>query len=197
MNPLTAPKETQNKTTEQNEVQVLPQHYCPKCDHSFGTDKGLAVHLRKGGCIGMWFVCKRCMRAFDTLSAIKAHQDRKRVCQPPIQATSRAATTTELEIPVQRLRLLKGAHDAGNMRTYFDHVAQRAENNELTDCLEATEYSELEWLLEAIEKLKAEPTTSYAFVEVLAQVADFANQSFTSPEKRALIRAFVSRHTTL
>ena len=172
---------------------VLPTYVCRKCDADFPDDRALKRHLRRRqGCIGMWYVCKRCLQFFNTPSEIKLHQDRKRRCKP--------AAICAPGIPreaVLKLRLQKGAEDAGSMRQYLQRVINRADNHELCDVLDVCTLDELDELLTLLLKYGDDPSQTATFIQLLAMLSNYSNGEQISPEKRAMMKHYVDTNVTL
>lgn len=136
----------------------------------------------------MWYVCKRCLESFETISVIKDHQTRQTPCQ--LKHHSESA-----ELPhevINDLRLKKGAKDCGSMVSYFDHVLLRMDETEIKNVLSACSLVDLYKIIELVNKLE-----NVHRIKCLSQFANFCDANDSSPEKISVIRNFILEQTTL
>ena len=180
------------------QVYVLPEWSCYKCDEALADERSLKRHLRSNNCIGIWYVCKRCLDFFDKPSDIKRHQNRKRGCAKAVLGGKIVqASTTSKEIPLEvvtAVRLKRGATDAGGMSSYLDHVAKRGNHQEIKDVLQACNIGELVIFLERVNGVSDDIAL---FIDIIAVLADYSNTELVSPEKKAILKAFVNFNITL
>jgi len=171
-------------------VEVLNK--CNKCSKTFVSEQALKKHraFKNVGCIGAWHICKRCFQCFDHLSDLRKHQSTVKLCDATdvsVSITKSAATT--LSDTVNRLRLRKGVNDVGSVHAYFHNVIKRGNQMEVHNTLEACTLSDLAVFQSIVEEQMA--------LDVLGQMANFANKPDVSSEKAVLIKAFILKNTTL
>ena len=170
---------------------------CEKCGKIFADEYSLKHHMEKRttSCIGIWYVCRRCLQCFKSASLIKIHQQQQKLCIPPNFEEPTPHTTTAMPPPelIKSLKLRKGAYDNGTMEAYLQRVIKRRNATEMRNVLEAVNISELYLMLKLIREL---PNRS-GIIDCLAHISSFANMPTTSPEKHATIQEFVAEQTTM
>lgn len=183
------PKEPNALTKPKPEpVEVLNK--CNKCSRTFVSEQALKKHraFKNVGCIGAWHICKRCFQCFEHLSDLRKHQSTVKVCDATDVSVGVTASTT-LSETVNRLRLRKGVNDVGSVHGYFHNVIKRGIQSEVHNTLEACSLSDLAVFQSIVEEQTA--------LDVLGQMANFANKPDVSLEKVAIIKAFILKNTTL
>ena len=96
---------------------------------------------------------------------------------------------TSLSDTVNRLKLRKGVNDVGSVHGYFHNVIKRGDQTEVHNTLDACSLTDLAVFQNIVEEQMA--------FDVLGQMANFANKPDISPEKVAIIKAFILKNTTL
>lgn len=186
---------------EDIKIVEVPLYECYKCDEVFSDERTLKRHIRANRCIGVWYVCKRCLNFFDTPSDLKRHQSLKRGCAKAVLSGKVVSTASKMgavaNVPIEALaavRLQKGADDAGGMTSYLENVAKRGDHHEVTSVLLVCSLDELDQLLSHISSLSDDTAL---FIDLLAVLSDYSNTDDVSPEKRAKLRAFVDLNVRL
>ena len=186
---------------EESSVLIVPLWSCYKCGEPFSDERSLQRHLTSktiGSCIGVWYVCRRCLEFFDKPSVLRRHQGLKRGCAKAVLGGKTIHhTTTADSVPLEAMvavRLKRGAEDAGGMMPYLQHVVNRGNHQEMRDVLQACSVSELDVLLGYVQTASDDTAL---FIDLLAQLSDFSNTEDVSPEKRAKLKDFVNRNVTL
>jgi len=189
------------ETKDAPSVVIMPAWSCYKCGEAFADERSLERHLnsqRSGSCIGVWFVCRRCLNFFDTPSELKRHQSLKRGCAKALLGGKMVkASASGKEVPIEAMtavRLKKGAQDAGGMPAYLERVVLRGNHQEIQDVLQACTVEDLGVFLDYVQSV-ADDTA--LFIDLLAVLSNYGNTEDISPEKRAKIRPFVELNITL
>ena len=189
-------KHQSNKVDETIEIDNWD---CYKCSESFSDKHSLDRHnKRSGSCIGVWYVCKRCLDFFDKPSELRKHQSLKRGCSKAV--LSGKIIKVSVDIPFEAMatvRLKRGAEDAGNMMTYLEHVVARGNHQEMRDVLQACSIVDIHQLIVSIGKLADDVDKTGLFIDLLAILSDFSNAGGTSPEKKALLQQFIDENIVL
>lgn len=164
---------------------------CNKCGKEFLSKQALTKHraFTQVGCIGAWHVCKRCFQCFDHLSELRRHQSTIKLCDDLSSASASASASASLPETINKLKLRKAVVDAGSLEGYFTHVIDRANETEIHNTLEACTLDDLSLFCNVVENNNA--------LNVLSEMAVFANRLDVSPEKVAKIKAFILKSTTL
>jgi hypothetical protein len=193
----TKPGKPGRKSAKELAEQAIEECRCNRCNKVFSDPKALKHHhsIRELSCIGMWYVCKRCLQHFDTPSTIRAHQSRKKVCSPNGAAVDNADDNGTSH-SVKALLLHKGAQDAGSTIEYFRHAVIRSDKAELMSILDICSLADIDSVFEVLKELKRNDRDGLV-ITALGVLAEFANKPRTSPEKAAKIRAFVIENTIL
>lgn len=166
-----------------------------ECTRGCGKTFDRAVERRrheasKFGCVGIIYLCQRCLAAFPSLAKVRRHQRRKRLC-PRHNVCEREGRQPYVLPPVRRceIRYAAAVRDCGgDARQYLRGALRRGQQNELVGCFTACTMSDFTWL---VTQMRGYRRTDPHTQRLMMAAVDYIKQEENSPERAHRLKAFL------